>query len=603
MTLGTYNANTEIFPFTLEANNQRFSRILYINRNDAPKLKNDWDSVVKTAYLSIDPGYRRGLAQVKLSYPLLLEYDPTWTFHEVYHLGDNHQAVAFSPDGKYIATGDDSDRTIWAVSSGEALRRTAHPTRTYAVAFSPDGQHLATTDRRYMSLWEVSNGKLVWRRQKAYSSYGFTRYAAFYGIAFSPDGQFLAGGNDRGVFVVDVNDGANFWGRTRSYSAYGSTRYAAFHGVAFSPDGQFLATGDTYGAAIIWDASNSAHIYQIEHSDDVWAVAFSPDGQYLATGDNAGNVSICEVSSGIKLKQMQHTGGWIGAVAFSPDGTYLAVGDESGVITFYRMGQGPINIDSEITKEKSIRASGAVYELAWHPYGNLISDGKKVYRTLLDSILTDLVAEPLSTPRDVNRDGIVDVEDLVLVASNFGKSFTVDANPNPDVNRDGVVDRADIIEIIISLEAAPRGPAASWQTIPTFTAKNLQHWINQAKKLNYKDKTFQKGIRTLEQLLATLIQAETTLLSNYPNPFNPETWIPYHLAEDAFVTLTIYDGNGQIVRTLDVGHRVAAVYENRSKAIYWDGRNEFGEQVASGVYFYHLSAGDYSATRKMLILK
>ena len=107
----------------------------------------------------------------------------------------------------------------------------------------------------------------------------------------------------------------------------------------------------------------------------------------------------------------------------------------------------------------------------------------------------------------------------------------------------------------------------------------------------------------LPELVAYEIPAETELLSNYPNPFNPETWIPYRLAEDAFVTLTIYDLSGQIVRTIDVGHQTAAVYENRSKAVYWDGRNEVGEPVASGVYFYHLSAGDYSATRKMLILK
>ena len=107
----------------------------------------------------------------------------------------------------------------------------------------------------------------------------------------------------------------------------------------------------------------------------------------------------------------------------------------------------------------------------------------------------------------------------------------------------------------------------------------------------------------LEQLLAALTPTETRLLPNYPNPFNPETWIPYRLAEDAFVTLTIYDQTGQVVRTLDVGHRIASDYESRSKAVYWDGRNDVGEQVASGVYFYHLSAGDYSSTRKMVILK
>ena len=107
----------------------------------------------------------------------------------------------------------------------------------------------------------------------------------------------------------------------------------------------------------------------------------------------------------------------------------------------------------------------------------------------------------------------------------------------------------------------------------------------------------------LPALIAYEIPAKTELLANYPNPFNPETWIPYRLAEDAFVSLTIYDGNGRVVRTLNVGHRIAAVYERRSKAIYWDGKNKLGKTVASGIYFYSLSAGKYSATRRMVILK
>ena len=108
---------------------------------------------------------------------------------------------------------------------------------------------------------------------------------------------------------------------------------------------------------------------------------------------------------------------------------------------------------------------------------------------------------------------------------------------------------------------------------------------------------------TLEDLIAYEIPAETELLRNYPNPFNPETWIPYHLSEDADVKLTIYDVNGALVRDIDVGHQAAAKYDTRSKAIYWDGRNQSGEQVASGIYFYSLNAGDFSATRKMVILK
>ena len=107
----------------------------------------------------------------------------------------------------------------------------------------------------------------------------------------------------------------------------------------------------------------------------------------------------------------------------------------------------------------------------------------------------------------------------------------------------------------------------------------------------------------LPELALNEIPVETQLLRNYPNPFNPETWIPYRLAKDASVALTIYNGNGQLVRRINVGHRSAAVYESRSKAIHWDGRNSVGEPVASGVYFYTLTVNDFSATRKMLILK
>ena len=96
---------------------------------------------------------------------------------------------------------------------------------------------------------------------------------------------------------------------------------------------------------------------------------------------------------------------------------------------------------------------------------------------------------------------------------------------------------------------------------------------------------------------------ENTLLANYPNPFNPETWIPYQLSASADVSVSIYAVDGRLVRRLDLGHQVEGVYRSRSRAAYWDGRNEFGERVASGLYFYTLTAGDFTATRKMLIRK
>lgn len=112
-----------------------------------------------------------------------------------------------------------------------------------------------------------------------------------------------------------------------------------------------------------------------------------------------------------------------------------------------------------------------------------------------------------------------------------------------------------------------------------------------------------KRLIYLQQLLALARPEQTQLLANYPNPFNPETWIPYELATDTTVKITIYASNGVVVRALQLGHQSAGYYTDRDRAAYWDGRNALGEQVASGIYFYQLETDDMSSMRKMVILK
>ena len=215
------------------------------------------------------------------------------------------------------------------------------------------------------------------------------------------------------------------------------------------------------------------------------------------------------------------------------------------------------------------------------------------------SALTAEIPVTAGLEADANNDGVVDIQDLVLVASNYGQTGTNAA----DVNGDGVVNVDDVLVVTGALDNAGAAPSVYPQMLELFTAADVKLWLSHARQLDLTDPTSLKGVLFLEQLLAVLLPTETVLLPNYPNPFNPETWIPYHLAKDADVTLTIYDTSGQAVRRFALGHQAAGMYQTRSLAVHWDGRNEFGEQVASSVYFYHLSAGDYAATRKMLILK
>ena len=200
---------------------------------------------------------------------------------------------------------------------------------------------------------------------------------------------------------------------------------------------------------------------------------------------------------------------------------------------------------------------------------------------------------------DVDGNGIVDVEDLIWVAEEYGQKGNNDA----DVNGDRVVDINDLILVTEAIDDAAEAPAIRSQMQALFTAGQLQELLTEAKALENISLSHQRGLALLEQLFRLSTPKKTSLLANYPNPFNPETWIPYQLAESVKVTLTIYTADGRLIRTLTLGYQPAGVYQRKNRAAYWDGKNEQGESVASGVYFYTLTAGDFTATRKLLIRK
>jgi hypothetical protein len=194
----------------------------------------------------------------------------------------------------------------------------------------------------------------------------------------------------------------------------------------------------------------------------------------------------------------------------------------------------------------------------------------------------------------------VNVQDLVLVSSRLKE---VGENA-ADVNGDGVVNIQDLVLVAGELGGAAAAPSAWHGTSARLPSRaTVEQWLAAAYRVPHTDARVRRGIDRLERLLAALPPEETALLTNYPNPFNPETWIPYQLSEPADVMLRIYSVNGALVRTLALGHQPAGMYHRKSRAAYWDGRNAQGEKVASSIYFYTLSAGDFTATRKMLIRK
>ena len=228
-------------------------------------------------------------------------------------------------------------------------------------------------------------------------------------------------------------------------------------------------------------------------------------------------------------------------------------------------------------------------------------------------VVNPIVATHRFPAVDVNRDGMVNVMDLVVIAGSLG---AVPGNSRSDVNNDGFINVLDLMAVasngswgkavtLTSIRGAndSLGKAPPAHAAADITPQAIQSWIDLMQVEDDGSDLFDLGIANLETLLASKIPTETKLLLNYPNPFNPETWIPYQLAKATDVTVMIHATNGSLVRTIELGHQAAGIYKSKSQAAYWDGRNELGEQVASGLYFYTLTAGDFSATAKMLIRK
>ena len=200
---------------------------------------------------------------------------------------------------------------------------------------------------------------------------------------------------------------------------------------------------------------------------------------------------------------------------------------------------------------------------------------------------------------DLNSDGAVDNADAALVADAMGTS-----NTRYDVNGDGTVNFLDLLLVFDNRDPGAAGaPTIVGMKLSAAQIDIIEEQIDLLIATNDRSPSAMRVLVYLQQLLVTARPEKTQLLANYPNPFNPETWIPYELATDTNVKVTIYNTQGVVIRSLQFGHQSAGYYTGRDRAAYWDGRNALGEQVASGLYFYQLETDEMSLMRKMVILK
>ena len=564
---------------------------------------------------------------------------------------DTSLGISFSLDGQTIASLSSHRPTmrLWDANTGSHLQTLTGYTHTGSyysdtdyLAFSPDGQTLASAGETTIQFWNINTGSY---------HIGYPHSHRTRNVVFSPDGQTIMSGHRDGtvmfwdipfdtpeIIPVDVN------GDDTVTTPVNNTELVSYYPFDGNPHdvsgngnhGRIIGTSSyidgKFGDALVLDGDGYV---EMQTSDSLHGDLFKTDPFTLAVWVYREAGVYEHVWRSLPVKSGHNTLfifpdegiiSWRGFVdgvwswdnlcesdpgVFETDTwMHIAVTNDGEKFRIYADGEKVAETDFQETD-----GGNATYRIGDFA-GSLIVDDYAVFSKALSDeeinlIMNTGVAQFIQmtqsddivdsgVPEDVNGDGEVNILDLVAVAAAFGLTGENDA----DVNGDGIVDIRDLVLVAGAFGEVASAPSTiRQQTVGQLTTADVQHWLTQTQAFNLTDPLSLRGILILKQLLAALTPKETALLPNYPNPFNPETWIPYQLAKPADVSISIYAMDGKLIRTLDLGHQPVGTYQGKSSAAHWDGRNAQGEPVASGVYFYTLTAGDFSATRKMLIRK
>ncbi len=373
----------------------------------------------------------------------------------------------------------------------------------------------------------------------------------------------------RNVMLVAVRTELHWAGSNAFFGFESGTEYTLATGIGYAFSESPIHIGDTFTFDVRAENVFDLAGWQFD-------IAFDP-----------AILEAIDVSEGDFLKMD-------GGTTFFQSGSIDNAGGKITGLIAGRISEGGVSGSGSVLQARFKAKSEGETELALHNF--LFGSAAKESIPAAPLEIRFTVEERLLTG-DVNRDGVVNILDLISVAQQLGKRLP--PNSPEDVNGDGIVNIFDLTLVAQGIGGAA-APAVATGRVDVST---IEAWIAEARLTDDGSIAFAQGIQNLGNLLASYIPEETALLANYPNPFNPETWIPYQLSENSPVSVSIYDRAGVLVRTLSLGMQSAGFYNSRERAAYWDGRNDAGEHVASGLYFYQLRTPSFHQTRRLVIVK
>ena len=568
-------------------------------------------------------------------------------------------SLALHPSGTQLAAGTEEGQVeFWSLLTGDpiglidgndvTIEGDRGRVEVDSLVFSTNGQALIVgLDDAVIAVWDTVNQ-------------GWTRAWI---TKTRPDEEFKGSGGDHGwqqplptlsrdgetvVAVADRSANVGRWevgtGKlTGRFEGYGHPLE-----LGFSDDGKYFFTG--WGVARVWDTATTEIIAEMQYDNGTNAAAHSPDGRYVAISHRDRRITVWDVDTAT-VKHVLHGAFWNNSVAFSPDSRLIAAVTYSFWIRVWEVETGELIAELQ-ERDDSGNLLFSFSSVGFSPDGKwLATSGGFRGRSGVDIRAIAVWETQGFTLQHV-------VEGL---AATYGFNSSVEFSPDSRwiVGYTGLPDyrikfwNIETQEVDFQLPAgevrtAGFSPDGRWFTTSIRSpdggtyAPRVQIWDTQTQRLvaefsrPYQEVIFSPDGMTVavgyddgrihllpiatvlpdlpqdipvavepKGLQLSLLGAvkKDALLPNYPNPFNPETWIPYRLASAASVQIHIYDLMGRQVHTLDLGQQPAGAYLSRNRAAYWDGRNVLGERVATGVYFYQLETDNFTATRRMVIVK